>query len=292
MKKKDLAIDLLEMALARRDEPAALATALIALDKLSQRRPEHANCHYAAGRVLLVMDQAQLAMGALRVACELDPEHAEAHYYEGVAHWLLGNRSEALTKMLQALHVEPDLFDARYDVAVIYHQRGDHVAALEHLKRALELRPDDFPTLKKVLHCLLALDHLGTAQLTHKRLRQVWATSEDPAVRNVRSYVLDQFLVGPFRVVAVESLAPEGDPSVLYSFATYDAERLAFTVTLETSEALRRGAGGWVLAVNDGAVHAHTGTRWSDPPGYHVLKPAVARLIRRWTDLPDEREGE
>ncbi|TNF29628.1 MAG: tetratricopeptide repeat protein [Deltaproteobacteria bacterium] len=290
MKKKDLAIDLLEMALARRDEPAALATALIALDKLSQSRPDHANCHYAAGRILLVMSQPQLAMGALRVACELDPGHALAHYYEGVAHWLLGDRSRALTKILHALNVDPDLFDARYDAAVIYYQRGDYVAALEHLKRALELRPDDFPTLKKLLQCLLGLDHLGTAQLTHQRLRQVWATSEDPAVRGLRSYVLDQFRVGPLRVVAVESLLPEGDPAVLYSFAAHDDVGLAFTVTLETSAALREAEGGWVLAISDREVHAHTATRWADPPGYHVLKPAVVQTIKRWAGLGDEAD--
>ena len=289
MKKKDLAIDLLEMALARRDEPAALATALIALDKLSQNRPEHANCHYAAGRVLLAMGQAQLAMGALRVACQLDPEHAAAHYYEGVAHWLLGRKSEGLTKILNALHADPDLFEARFDAGVIYYQRGDYAAALEHLKRALELRPEDFATLKKLLQCLLALDYHGTAQLTHRRLRQVWATSEDPAVRAVRSYVLDQFTVGPVHVVAVESLAPEGDPRVLYSFAAHDSAGLAFTITLETSDALR---GAWVLAVSDGEVHANSGMRWSDPPGYHLLKPSVVQLVRRWAGIGDEGEGE
>ena len=288
MKKKDLAIDLLEMALARRGEPAALATALIALDKLSQNRPDHANCHYAAGRILLVMGQPQLAMGALRIACQLDPEHAWAAYYEGVAHWLLNQRSEALTKILNALHIEPELFEAHYDAGVIYSQRGDHGAALEHWKVALELRPDDFSTLKKLVQCLLALDYHGTAQLTHQRLRQVWATTSDPDVRAVRSYVLDQFSVGPLHIVAVESLAPAGDPAVLYSFAAHDSAGLAFTVTLETSQALERSGRPWVLVVADGSVRANTDMRWSDPPGYHLLKPAVVQLVKRWANLGDD----
>lgn len=288
MKKKDLAIDLLEMAIARRDEPAALATALIALDRLAQSRPSHASAHYAAGRVLLLLGQGQLALGAFRLATRNDPEMAIAHYWEGVAHWVLGQRSEALTKFLQALHVEPDLFDAHYDAGQLYQQRKDHTAALDHFKRALELRPDDFSTLKKLLQVLLALDYHGTAQLTHKRLRQVWATSDDPNVQKLRSYVLDTFLVGPLRVTAVETFEPQGDPVIPFTFAVSDELGLMFSVHLESSAALRETGRGWLLSVTDGDVHVNTDLRWAEPPGYHVLKPAVVALIRRWADLDDD----
>jgi len=289
MKKKDLAVDLLEMALARKGEPAALATALIALDKLAANRPDHAPNHYAAGRVLLLLSQPQLALGAFRTATSLDPSHAHARYYEGVANWLLGRKSDALTLVLAALHLEPELFEAHFDAGVIYQQRGDHLAALEHWKHALALRPDDFPTLKKLLQALLALDQHGTAQLTHQRLRQVWATSDDPAVRAVRSYVLDQFTVGPLALVAVETLAPEGDPLVRYSFAAHDSAGLAFTIALESSAALRAGGGApWLLTVTDAQVRAETDWRWASPPGYHLLKPAVIALCKRWADVDDD----
>ncbi len=291
MKKKDLAIDLLEMALARRSEPAALATAMIALDRLATSRPEHATVHYASGRILLLMGQSQLAMGAFRTATEHDPTLAVAHYYEGVAHWLIGQDSEALTKFIHAVHRDPALFDARFDLAQLHYQRGDLVAALEHWKAALELRPDDFATLKKLLQALLALDYHDTARLTHERLRQVWRNSDDPTVRGVRSYVLDQFDVGPLRVVAIESLRPTGDPAVIYTFAASDDAGLAFSVNLETSAFLRATGRGYVLVMTAGDARINTNERYREVPGYHVLKPTAVALIRRHAGLSGGAEG-
>ncbi len=289
MRGKDLAIDLLEMALARRGEPAALATAMIALDRLVAVRPEHAPAHYASGRILLLMGQSQLALGAFRTALVHDPELAEAHYYEGVASWLLGQDSEALTKLIHAVARDPELFDARFDLGQLHYQRGDLVSALEQWKAALALRPDDFATLKKLLQALLGLGYHETARLTHERLRQVWRQSEDPAVRAVRSYVLDQFRVGPLRVVAVESLAPVGDPAVVYAFAASDDAGLAFSVNLETSSLLRATGRGFVLVVTAGGTRINTNQRYRELPGYHVLKPTVIRVVRRQAGLADDR---
>ncbi|MCA9516741.1 MAG: tetratricopeptide repeat protein [Myxococcales bacterium] len=292
MKKKDLAIDLLDMALARRNEPAALATALIALDRLTQARPDHARAHYASGRVLLLMGQHQLALGAFRVALGHDAEHAASHYWEGVALWLLGRPSEALSKVLNAVFLDPTFFDARFDAGQLFFQHGDREAALEQWKAALELRPDDFGTLRKVLQCLLALGYYGTADITHQRLKQVWLTSADPAVRAVRSYVLDQFKVGDLHVLAVESLAVETDPAVLFAFPVSHEGRLAFTVNLETSAALRVAGSACVVTVVEGDVRFATDVRYAEVPGYHVLKPTVLGVIRRHAGVSDEVPAE
>lgn len=288
MKKKDLALDLLDMALARRNEPAALATALIALDRLTQARPDHAKAHYASGRVLLLMGQHQLAMGAFRVAQAHDAQHAPSHYWEGVAHWLLGRPSEALSKVLNAVFIDPDYFDARFDAGQLFFQHGDREAALEQWKRALELRPDDFGTLRKILQALLALGYYATADVTHQRLKQVWLTSQDPAVRAVKSYVLDQFKVGDLHVLAVESLSVDTDPAVLFAFPVSHERRLVFTVNLETSAALRVAGRACIVTVVEGDVRFATDVRYAEVPGYHLLKPIVAQVIRQHAGVSDD----
>ncbi|MFT7579424.1 MAG: tetratricopeptide (TPR) repeat protein [Myxococcota bacterium] len=288
MKKKDLAIDLLEMALARRTDPTVLATTLMALDRLSTRKPGHATAHYAAGRILLVMGQNQLAMGAFRTACARDPALALAHYYEGVSHWLLGDEQEALTKLARARVAEPELMPAFFDAGVIHYKRRDFRGALRMWGRALRLAPDDFGVLRKVLQAQIALGQWAHARHTHARVRAVWLESEDPAVRDLASYVFDQFDIGDLRVLAVESFEPSGNPAVKYSFAVSYAARVVMSATLETSEALRDAGFAWIVAIHTDDERVITDLRYTALPGYHLLRPAIQATIRGYTGAGGE----
>lgn len=283
MKKKDLALDLLEMALARKDEPVALASALIALDRLTRQRPKHTLAHYASGRVLMLLGRYQLALGAFRVALESDLGFFEAHYYEGVCQWLLGYDDRALEKLVEACRVDPTRFEPWFDRGQIHANRAEHAEALDAFSEAHRLEPDDFPCLKKLLQSQIRVGRWEEARISHGALRRLWATSDDPALARVESYVLDQFEVGERDVLAIETFEPRGDPQVLMSFAVTEGGRLVFSVNLESSVALRSGQVGWILVVQEGDVRIGTGLQYRERPAYPLLRREVEPLIRRWT---------
>lgn len=281
MKKKDLALDLLEMALARRDEPVALATALIALDRLTTQRPDHALAHYASGRILVLLGRYQLALGAFRVAAELDPLLWDAHYHEGICHWMLGYDAPALDKLEAARRLDPSRFEPWYDQGQIHANRGDHEAALEAFTQAHRLAPGEFGCLKKLLQSQIRSGLWEAARRTHAALRRLRAESQDPAVRRLESFVLDQFEVGERVVLAIESFTPRGDPKVLMSFAVTSAGRLDFSVNLESSVALRSAGTEWMLVVQRADVRIDSDVRYDALPAYPVLRKDVEGLIRR-----------
>jgi tetratricopeptide (TPR) repeat protein len=282
VKKKDLALDLLEMALLRKDEPVALASALIALDRLAAQRPDHALAHYASGRILLLLGRYQLALGAFRVASECDPELYEAHYYEGISHWMLGYDERALDKLGEASALAPERFEPWYDRGQILANNGAHELALEAFTRAHELAPDDFPSLKKLLQAQIRAGQWEAARLSHAELRRLWATSSDPSLTRLESFVLDQFEVGERDVLALETFVPRGDPQVLISFAVTEGGRLVFSVNLESSAALRAAGYGWVLVVQEGDLRVNSDVRYYERPGYPILRSDVEVIIRHW----------
>lgn len=283
MKKKDLALDLLEMALLRRDEPVALASALIALDRLATQRPDHALAHYASGRILLVLGKYQLALGAFRVALEHDTTLYEAHYFEGICHWMLGYDERALAKLRDASDLAPDRFEPFYDMGQIHANRGENILALDAFELAHARAPGDFATLKKLLQQQIRNGYWEAARNSHRELRRVWAESQDPAVASLESYVLDQFEINDRDVLALETFTPRGDPQVLMSFAVTEGGRLVFSVNLESSTVLREAGFGWILVVQEGDVRINTEVRYYERPAYPVLRNDVEVLIRQWT---------
>ncbi len=283
MKKKDLALDLLEMALARKAEPVALATALIALDRLTQARPEHAEAHYASGRVLMLLDQAQLALGAFRIAQAHAPDHVSAKYFEAICMWQLGLDAQlVLRKLREVRFADPNHFEAWFDEGQVLQNMGDDLAALDCFDLAQALRPGDFGALKKKLQLQLRLGLWDHARRTHERLRALWVAAPDAATRSIQSYVLDQFDLGAHTVLGIETFAPSGDPRTLFSFLVTRVGQLEFSVNLESSAALREAGFGWVLVIQDGDIRVSTEHRYTARPGYHLLRPQVMILISDW----------
>ena len=281
MKKKDLALDLLDMALARKDEPVALATALIALDRLARQRPDQALTHYASGRILMVMGKYQLAMGAFRVALRSEADLFEAHYFEGVCHWLLGFDDLALEKFATCRKLAPTEMEPYYDAAQIHANRGEHKRALELFDWASDLAPDDFGCKKKLLQTQIRLGLWEAARKTRLELFEMRVS--DPAWADVESFVLDQFEVNGHDVVCVETFIPRGDPQVCMSFVVTDGGRLVFTVNLESSVALRSAGLAWVLVAQEGDVRINTEVTYNFRPGYPILRQDAEAVIRRWT---------
>ncbi len=281
--RRELALDLLALALSERERPLALTSILQALDRLTTRRPEDADAHYAAGRVLLLLGRAQLAMGAFRVVTRLRPDYVDAHYYEAVAHSLIGYPDEALEKLYRVTELDPAHADATFDQGQLFLARGDLVAALERFDAADALTPGDFAIARKRLQCLLGLDRFAEAATAREALRAAWEASSDPRVRATKSVVIDQFRVGELKVSAVETLAPTGDPAVLMSFVASDRGRAIFSVNLETSELLRRQGRLAVVAVRDRDTHSTTEHAYREMPGYNILRVAVRSVVRRFS---------
>jgi len=283
MKKKDLALDLLEMALAHKGEPVALAAALIALDRLTQQRPDHALAHYASGRILELLGRYQLALGAFRVATDCDPSLFEAHYQEGVCHWLLGYDEAALDKLRAASSLQPERFEPWYDGGQIHANRGEHELALLAFAKAHELAPTDFPSLKKLLQAQIRAGLWEAARLSHAELRGLWASGTRPELTKLESYVLDQFEVDDREVLTLETFEPRGDPQVLMSFVVTEAGRLAFSLNLESSVALRAAGFAWILVVQEGDLRVNTDVRYTDRPAYPLLRKDAEAIIRWWS---------
>ena len=285
MKKKDLALDLLEMALVRKDEPVALASALIALDRLTRQRPDHALAHYASGRVLMLLGKYQLALGAFRVATDCDASLFEAHYHEGICHWLLGYDQAALDKLNAAIAVDPNRFEPWYDKGQIHANRHEHSVAKAAFEQAHILAPSDFPTLKKLLQSQIRVGLWDAARRSHAALRTLWANARDgdpgdATLARVESYVLDQFEIAGRDVLAIETFAPRGEPMVAMSFAVTEGGRLLFSVNLESSRALQAAGWAWTLIVQDADLRIASDVRYHDRPGYPLLRRDVEALIQ------------
>lgn len=292
MKKKDLALDLLEMALARKDEPVALASALIALDRLTRQRPEHALAHYASGRILVLLGRYQLALGAFRVAGDCDPTLFEARYYEGVCHWLLGYDELALEQLRASSYIGPERFEPWYDQGQIHANRGEDALALAAFELAHELQPRDFPSLKKLLQSQIRMGLWEAARISHQTLRQLWIEAvtvssngapRDLELAQLESYVIDQFEIDGRDVLAIETFAPRGDPQVLMSFVVTAGGRILYSVNLEGSVALRAAGWDWILIVQEADVRINTDIRYAERPAYPVLRQDVEALLRQWT---------
>lgn len=279
MKKKDLALDLLDMALARKDEPVALATALIALDRLAQQHPTHAPNHYASGRVLMLLGKYQLAMGAFRIATLHDPRMVDGHYFEGICHWMLGFDQPALDKFADVLRLDPTRADAYYDAAQILANRGEHTRALELYDWAADLMPDDLGCKKKILQCQIRLGRWDAASRTHDEILAM--RQSDPAYADMESFVCDQFEIGDLEVVVVETFFPRGEPSVAISFVVTADGELVFTVNLEGSSALRAAGYAWILVAQHRDARINTEIVYYDRPAYTVLRKDAEAVIRR-----------
>ncbi len=283
MKKKDLALDLLDLALARKHEPPALSSTLIALDRMVKQRPEHAPSHYASGRVLMLLGSYQLALGALRTAIECDSSLFEAHYFEGVCHWMLGYDDKALEKLEHAAILDDSRFEPYYDAGQLFANQAQHIRAYRCFELAYERAPRDFGVVKKLLQAEIRLGLWDQARFRHSELRQLRASSSDPQIRKIRSFVLDQFEVGEYAVLCIETFEPTGDPRVLMSFAVTFHGTLSFSVNLESSVALRAADIAWVLVVQEGDVRVHTAFNYPARPAYPELREHVENLVIRWT---------
>lgn len=106
------AIRILKEAMAKQDDPAALALALSAIDEETQKNPKAPNNHYARGYILSRLKRGDEAVAAYGEATRLKPDFADAFYNAGVVLSRLGRLEEAAARYDAASAADPGHVDA------------------------------------------------------------------------------------------------------------------------------------------------------------------------------------
>jgi tetratricopeptide (TPR) repeat protein len=179
-----------------------------------------------------------------------------------------------------AAAADPTEVDALYDAGVAHYLRRDFEAALACWSRASARAPGDFGVAKKLVQAQHALGRYDDAAAARRRLRELWRTSADPAVRLLDEVVIDQFEVDGASVHAFETLRPRSrDAHALLSFRVIGHAGPPVTVAVETSAYGRERGAPFVLSRTRGPAYEVIGA--SDQlPAYADLRATATGLIR------------
>lgn len=231
------------------------------------------------GRILSRFGRDRDALQAYEEALRWDSNLADAHYNAGVVLTRMDRMREAALRFDRALEMDPRA-DAAYNAGLAYYNLKDFERSLERFNRARELAPADFSTAKKVMQAQLALGREEDAWRTRNHVIEIWRASQDPAVRNLREYVLDQFEVGTFHVLVFENLAPAEDLAYIYTFRVFGPdEKPVGSVQLETSAVIRELGTPYLMGISRGAGHQQAGFGFKTLPKYSEVKAIAQKLI-------------
>ena len=126
------------------DARDGLAIGLAMAQRAIQRDPEDPWAHVAAGYVLMVSRDFDLAVGALKEAINLNPSFALAHMILASTYGYGGEGQEGLNHVAIANRLSPRDFAqaANFAVAGLCHfMSGDYAEGLKCERKAVELRP-------------------------------------------------------------------------------------------------------------------------------------------------------
>ncbi len=276
------AIRILREAMAKADDRAFLERSLAAVDEETRKNPKGANNHYARGWLLSRLKRGEEAVAAYDEANRVSPGFADALYNAGVVLAGLGKVDEALARWEAAIAANPKHVDAYYNAAQNYYNRKDFKRALDRWSKARALVPKDFDIVKKVLQAENALGDREAAAKTRLALFELRRTSEDPRIRQLKSYVFDQFDVGKAHIYVYETFEPEGDLYQVYRFQITDPSGKAVgSIDLESSAVIREAGTPYVLGMNVEGEHTTFSIGYKALPAYTDLKETVTPLIEK-----------
>jgi tetratricopeptide (TPR) repeat protein len=181
--------------------------------------------HYNLGTALDQLGRGDEAVPHYREAIALRPSFARAHYNLGNALAARGDLAEAITHFEAAVEITPGYAEAHHNLATALSMTAQPRRAIEHFQLAARAQPD------------WVMPYLSLAQL--------FATHEDPAVRDPRAAVEAG--------VRAAQLTEYGHPVVLDALAIAYAAAGQYDRAVETAQRavqLAEQAGATELAAN------------------------------------------
>jgi tetratricopeptide (TPR) repeat protein len=274
------ALVVLEGAITRQKDPAALADALGKLDAMVATNPKDPDAHYARGWILSRTGKPEQAVTAYDRAFELDARLADAPYNAGVVLGRMGKTKEAAARFDRALAADPRHVDAAYNAGQSHYDLEDFAKAAARWETAGKLAPDDFQIAKKLVQAYVALGQPAKIKPARARVFALWKASKAPEVRQLTSYVYDQFAVGKYRIYVYESFDPSGDLAYVYQAKVTEQDKVLGSVNLETSAAIRERGVPYVIGIDRGGKHTTLGEHaFKAMPDYATFKTLVKQLV-------------
>ena len=275
-----------EMSESAPRDAAVQKKALAAIDAEIAKQPKEALGHFVRGKILTRLGRDADSLAAYDEAVRLDAKLANAQYNAGIVLGRLGRKKEAAERFDLALEIEP-LPDAAYNAGQAYYDLKDFETALKRFERAHKLAPGDFDSARKVMQAQMALGREKDAWKTRETVLKIWKKSSDPAVRQRRDYVLEQFEIGGLHVMAAETLAPAEELAYIYTFKVYGAQdKLLGSVQLETSAVIREMGWPYLMGVSKPKSHQATGIGFKSLPRYSEVRETAVKLIREHFEAP------
>jgi tetratricopeptide (TPR) repeat protein len=207
-----------------------LGSALVALEKLIERAPDHKWAYFWRGNIQADTEHMADAVGDFRRAAEIDPKSIQFRFRLATALVSLGRAQDAWPHVAELLRHEPTNADALLAAARCQRVFGDRPQALEYLKQLLDEDPNhaegwaerglvfsDEGNGTEAVHCLrrafkleprsyiigFALFNELTAQGLHSEAKVVWMKIEESKRRSERFKELLMQLAKDHRNVAL-----------------------------------------------------------------------------------------
>jgi len=278
---KSPALAILQRAIDQEKEAGALDQALKELDELATARPRDPDLHYARGWVLSHSGQAAPAVVAYDKAFSLDKTLAAAAYNAGVVLATSGKPKEAAIRFDRALAADPKNVDAAYNAGQSYYDLKNFAKAAQRWSAAAVLTPDDFSVAKKLVQAYVALGQKAKAAKARDKVFALWRAATDPALKNMKSYVYDQFDVGSHHIFVYEAFDTSGDLAYVYEFRVTGGDKVLGSVNLETSAVIREQGVPFILGMDkDGSHQSFSDRTWKTLPAYKDIKAAATKVIK------------
>lgn len=270
-----------EAAISKGDR-VGLDQARTEIDGLLSSNPQSSLAHYVRGWILSKQGRADESVAAYDEALRLSPDLSDAAYNAGVVLMGAGREAEAVAHFEKAAGVDPDYVDAHYNLGQAYYNRGDFAKALAAWQRSLELVPGDFQAAKKIVQAYHGLGDDDGAARARTKLIEIWKTSTDPQVRQLKEFVFDQFQASGRHVMAAEVFEKPEDHGFLYRFVVIgaDGETLG-SIRLEPGVGFENSGVAYIIGIEKGTRLWTPGPGFDSLPDYDKLKPIVLAAIAR-----------
>ena len=163
--------------------------------------PTTASEWMAQGRLALKAKRRQEALECFEQAVLRDPKNVEALLEAGAILGKMGRLEGALAKFLSALIIDKKNVTAHFNAGQAYLQIKKPAKAIYHFKQVLQYKERDWMAREKLLQLYQKMGKFNEAEKERDYLIDMFKKGEVP----VKSFVREEFELGPYFVVAYEN---------------------------------------------------------------------------------------